>query len=148
MTNAPCELCAPDGGQVLYRDGKLRVVLVDEASYPGFCRVVWNGHVKEMTDLAVADRSLVMRTVCQVEEALREIMQPEKINLASLGNMTPHLHWHVIPRYVDDVHFPHPIWAASQRTADPVALAQRLDLLPKLAETITRRLDAYRNDGE
>ena len=147
-TPATCELCDQPGGTVVHRDDKLRVVLVDDANYPGFCRVIWNAHVKEMTDLAVIDRSVVMRAVCQVEEALRDIMQPEKINLASLGNMTPHLHWHVIPRFADDAHFPGPVWAVSQRAADPVALAQRLALLPKLAETITRRLDAYSTDRE
>jgi diadenosine tetraphosphate (Ap4A) HIT family hydrolase len=42
-------------------------------------------------------------------------MQPDKINLASLGNVVPHLHWHVIPRFADDAHFPSPIWASPQR---------------------------------
>jgi diadenosine tetraphosphate (Ap4A) HIT family hydrolase len=42
-------------------------------------------------------------------------LQPDKINLASLGNMVPHLHWHVVPRWRDDSHFPAPIWAAAKR---------------------------------
>jgi diadenosine tetraphosphate (Ap4A) HIT family hydrolase len=46
-----------------------------------------------------------------VEAALRPSLNPDKINLASLGNMTPHLHWHVIPRYANDATFPKPIWA-------------------------------------
>ncbi|HXD50505.1 MAG TPA: HIT domain-containing protein, partial [Burkholderiales bacterium] len=40
-----------------------------------------------------------------------------KINLAAFGNMTPHLHWHVIPRNADDAHFPNPIWGERQRPA-------------------------------
>jgi diadenosine tetraphosphate (Ap4A) HIT family hydrolase len=54
-----------------------------------------------------------------VEAALREIMAPDKINLASLGNVVPHLHWHVIPRYRDDKHFPEPIWGQARRDAAP-----------------------------
>jgi diadenosine tetraphosphate (Ap4A) HIT family hydrolase len=50
--------------------------------------------------------------VFRVEAALRICLQPEKVNLASLGNMTPHLHWHVIPRRSGDPTFPQPIWAA------------------------------------
>ena len=50
-----------------------------------------------------------------VEAAVREIVQPDKINLASLGNVVPHLHWHVIPRWQDDVNFPDVIWAAPRR---------------------------------
>lgn len=133
-----CELCEEGGGEVLFRNEQLRIVLVDDVQYPGFCRVIWNAHVAEMTDLQPEQRSVLMRTVCQVETALREVMQPEKINLASLGNMVPHLHWHLIPRYRDDAHFPSPVWAAAQRqTADDI-LAQRRTLLPALRTAIVR----------
>jgi diadenosine tetraphosphate (Ap4A) HIT family hydrolase len=50
-----------------------------------------------------------------VEVALRECFRPEKINLASFGNVVPHLHWHLIPRYLDDRHFPQPVWGQAQR---------------------------------
>ena len=36
---------------------------------------------------------------------MSETMQPDKMNLASLGNMTPHVHWHVVPRFRDDRHY-------------------------------------------
>lgn len=135
---ADCELCEESGGDIIFRNEQLRVVLVADANYPGFCRVIWNAHVSEMTDLAIADRSILMRAVCQVEAAQREVLQPEKINLASLGNMVPHLHWHLIPRFADDAHFPHPIWAASVRqTADEV-LTQRRTLLPALRAAVIR----------
>ncbi|MFJ7567190.1 HIT family protein [Herminiimonas sp. NPDC097707] len=135
---AVCELCEESGGEIIFRNEQLRVVLVADANYPGFCRVIWNAHVREMTDLAIADRSTLMRAVCQVEAAQREVLQPEKINLACLGNMVPHLHWHLIPRFADDAHFPHPIWAASVRqTADEV-LAQRRALLPALQAAVIR----------
>lgn len=135
---AACELCEESGGEVLFRNEQLRVVLIADANYPGFCRVIWNAHVSEMTDLKPEERSVLMRAVCQVESALREVMQPQKINLASLGNMVPHLHWHLIPRFSDDAHFPHPVWAATQRqTADDI-LAQRRALLPALREAVAR----------
>lgn len=134
---ADCELCNGDGGELLHRAEKFRVVLVDDASYPGFCRVIWNEHVKEMTDLPVADRSTLMAAVCKVESVVRAVMQPEKINLASLGNMTPHLHWHVIPRYADDAHFPSPVWAEAQRQQSPAATEQRQALLGALRSAIS-----------
>jgi diadenosine tetraphosphate (Ap4A) HIT family hydrolase len=135
--SADCELCSGDGGELLHRAEKFRVVLVDDAVYPGFCRVIWHDHVKEMTDLPVADRSTLMAAVCKVESIVRAVMQPEKINLASLGNMTPHLHWHVIPRYSDDAHFPSPVWAEAQRQPSPSALAQRQALLDALRSAIS-----------
>jgi len=136
---ADCELCTGDGGEVLHRAEKFRVVLVDDALYPGFCRVIWNDHIKEMTDLPVADRSTLMAAVCKVESLVRSVMQPEKINLASLGNMTPHLHWHVIPRYADDAHFPSPVWAEVQRQPSPAITGQRQALLGALRSAVSQQ---------
>ncbi len=133
---ADCELCAAKNEDVLVNTPKLRVILVDDANYPGFCRVIWNAHVKEMTDLAIADRSALMQAVCKVEQAIRDVMQPHKINLASLGNMVPHLHWHVIPRYQDDAHFPNPVWAATDRVSSEVEAKRAL--LPELREVLRR----------
>ncbi len=60
-----------------------------------------------------------MNAVFAIEATLRELLHPDKINLASLGNVAPHLHWHVIPRYRDDRHFPAPIWAVGSRESAP-----------------------------
>lgn len=67
--------------------------------------------VAEMTDLSAEDRDYLLSWVWKVEQAMREVAMPDKINLASLGNMVPHLHWHLIARYQTDRHFPAPIWA-------------------------------------
>jgi diadenosine tetraphosphate (Ap4A) HIT family hydrolase len=125
---------------VIYRNDFLRVVLVEDADYPGYCRVICNAHVAEMTDLGIPRRSMMMATVCSVEQILREVMHPDKINLASLGNMTPHLHWHVIPRYRNDKHFPQPIWGTPQRNASPTP---PLDWQTRLVKNIRNKLTAY-----
>jgi diadenosine tetraphosphate (Ap4A) HIT family hydrolase len=110
-----CELCIHLGGALLWQGESCRVVLVDDQDYPGYCRVIWQQHIREMTDLSAVERAHFMVVVFAVETAIRAVMHPDKINLASLGNVTPHLHWHLIPRYAQDVHFPLPIWAAPQR---------------------------------
>lgn len=137
MTCELCELKAP----TVYRDDKLSVIIVDDAAYPGFCRVIWNDHVKEMSDLSHDDRRRINEAVYQVELALVGVMKPFKVNLASLGNMVPHLHWHVIPRFDDDAQFPNPVWAPAVRTTDELVLAARRALLPQLADDIARRLE-------
>jgi diadenosine tetraphosphate (Ap4A) HIT family hydrolase len=124
-----CPLCRHAGGELLWRDEFCRVVLADEPDYPGFCRVIVARHVAEMTDLDASDRARLMEVVFAVEAALREMLAPDKINLASLGNQVPHLHWHVIPRFRDDHHYPDAVWAAARRSAparppaDPLRLA-------------------------
>jgi diadenosine tetraphosphate (Ap4A) HIT family hydrolase len=150
---AGCDLCrliagfdaaggaVPDAtGPLVWRNGRLAVILVDEPGYPGYARVVWHDHVREMTDLSAADRDHVMQTVWAVEQAQRETMSPHKVNVASFGNMTPHVHWHVIPRYTDDAHFPNPTWGAKQREVDAAAVASREALLPQLRAAIVAKL--------
>lgn len=126
-----CELCDTPGGEILWQDGRCRVVRVGGAegeAFPGFCRVVWQAHVREMSDLAVADRHHLLDVVNAAETIVRDLLRPDKINLASLGNVVPHLHWHVIPRWHDDSHFPAPIWTGAQRPvpARPVVTTTEL----------------------
>lgn len=110
-----CALCDGDGGAVLWRDDLCRVVRAEVDGYPGFLRVVLGRHVAEMTDLASGERDRLMTVVFAAERALRELYRPDKMNLASFGNQVPHMHWHVIPRFRDDPHFPEPAWGAPQR---------------------------------
>jgi diadenosine tetraphosphate (Ap4A) HIT family hydrolase len=113
-----CELCANPRGDLLWEDGLCRVIRVADAAgeaFPGFCRVVWTDHVDEMSTLPDAGARHFMDVVFATERAVRKLVAPDKINLASLGNLVPHLHWHVIPRWKDDSHFPSPIWATAQR---------------------------------
>lgn len=118
--NIDCELCADPGGDLLWEDALCRVVRVTDptaAEFPGFCRVVWQQHVAEMSDLSSNDAHHALDVLLATERAVRRTVRPDKINLASLGNVVPHLHWHVIPRWQDDSHFPAPIWASAQRAA-------------------------------
>jgi diadenosine tetraphosphate (Ap4A) HIT family hydrolase len=137
---AGCELCelALD---TVWQNEKFSVIIVDDAAHPGFCRIIWRDHVREMSDLSQPDRLLLNEALHQVELAVREVMQPLKVNLASLGNMVPHLHWHIIARYADDAQFPAPVWAVAVRQTDSDLLAARRALLPALAAAIVRRLN-------
>lgn len=146
MKRADCELCKTDGGTIVLANEWLRVTLVDEPSYPGYVRVIWNDHVREMSELEDDERLRLMKTVFAVESAQREVLAPLKINLASLGNMTPHLHWHVIARFADDLHFPQPVWGASQRTPDDQTLQARRALVDRLRAVIAENVSRVNGD--
>lgn len=117
-----CELCRSPGGELLWENALCRIVRVADPDYPGFCRVALQRHVREMSDLPADEQQALMRVVFAVESVLRHLYQPDKINLASFGNMTPHLHWHVIPRWIDDRHFPNPVWGMAQRGNSPARI--------------------------
>jgi diadenosine tetraphosphate (Ap4A) HIT family hydrolase len=138
LTAPACELCNGPGGAVLWQNDLCRVVRVDEPDYPGFVRVILQRHAREMTDLTLAERDGIMAVVFAVEAAVRETMRPDKVNLASLGNMVPHVHWHVVPRYRDDRHFPAPIWAAPAR--ERASAGQREQQARALAAAIVQAL--------
>jgi len=110
-----CELCERDGGILIARNAQLRIIRAEDADHPAFYRVIWNAHVAEWTDLPPPDRSAIMQVVAKVETVLRQALQPTKMNLASLGNVVPHLHWHVIARFDWDARWPAPVWAPKNK---------------------------------
>lgn len=135
-----CVLCKEDlkleDGQLIWRGDDCRVILVNDPDLPGFCRVIWNHHVTEMTDLSSGEREHLMALVFAVEEAVRHVMHPDKMNLASLGNLVPHIHWHVIPRYIDDAFFPGSAWSEKVQKANVRRLEERKLLAQTLPSSI------------
>ena len=130
-----CRLCREEGGALVWSGADCRIVQVSDTSLPGFCRVIWHHHIAEMSALNHAQRNLLMRVVVGVEEIVASAMKPLKINLASLGNQVPHLHWHIVPRYEDDPYFPDSIWSEKHRDTNEVVALKRqamAELLPGL----------------
>ncbi len=139
-----CPLCNPSPHITrLWQDDFCRVVLLHDTDYPAYCRVELTEHVKEMTDLAPENRARTMKVVFAVETAMREVIQPDKINLASLGNKTPHMHWHVIPRFENDKHFPNSHWGDALRgnIHAPLSDATVAQLKARIIEHVTCTLN-------
>ena len=129
-----CALCECVGGVLVAQGSRCRVIRADDPAFPAFYRVVWTEHAAEFSDLDAAARIEIMEVVCEIERALRSALQPTKINLASLGNVVAHLHWHVIARFESDTHFPHPVWASAVR------VPQAQQMLPISLEELDRRV--------
>jgi len=138
MTN--CVLCKedlePQEGQLIWRGDDCRIILLNDPDLPGFCRVIWNHHVAEITDLTYGERDHLMTLVFAVEEAVRYVMQPDKVNIAALGNRVPHIHWHIIPRYQDDAFFPGSAWSDRVQTTPASVLVSRVKKAGELSVAI------------
>ena len=115
LNSLNCALCSSQKYPIIWANNLLRIVLINDQNYRGYCRVDLINHVKEMVDLDEETRNEFMGVIFQMEKYIKEYLQPDKINLASLGNKTPHLHWHIIPRYFSDNHFPDSIWSKKKR---------------------------------
>lgn len=142
MKRPGCPLCQTPGGVVVFDGPRFRVIRAEEPDFPGFYRLVWTDHVAEFSQLSPADRSLCMEAVAVVEQALRQHLRPVKVNLAALGNVVPHLHWHIVARFAWDSRFPAPVWAPVDRVAPAGALLELKLLLPGLEQDLFGRLAA------
>ena len=88
------------------------VVLLNRDQYfRGYCFVVAKDHVTELFHLDRMGRATVMEEVSTVAAALAAAFQPDKVNYELIGNMVPHMHWHVVPRFRTDPLWPRPVWS-------------------------------------
>ncbi len=126
-----CALCQSTGGVLVATGPHWRVIRVEDPAFPAFYRVVWTEHVAEFSSLSGSARAECMSVVCAVEQVLLRVLRPTKVNLAALGNVVPHLHWHVIARFDWDSHFPQPIWGEAQRRVES-ATTRLAATLPEL----------------
>ena len=142
MRQPGCPLCDDAGGRVVVQAPRWRIIHASEAGFPAFYRVVWQEHVKEFSQLPGADRHACVDVLVTLEQALLRHLQPDKVNLATLGNAVPHVHWHAIARFAWDSHFPGPVWAAPQRAPDERRMADVAARLPALEADLVASLRA------
>lgn len=87
------------------------VTLNRDQYFPGYTLLFTKNHVTELFHLDQEVRSALIDEVSAVAEALYGIYAPAKINYELLGNMVPHIHWHIVPRFSSEPLWPRPIWA-------------------------------------
>ena len=87
------------------------VVLNRDQFFPGYTLLFTKQHVTELFHLDRTVRSGLMEEVSCVAEALFTLFRPDKINYELLGNMVPHIHWHLVPRHAGEPLWPRPIWS-------------------------------------
>lgn len=139
-----CPLCRqPQPGEI-WRNKNFYVIDAGGDGLPGYIRLVCCGHVKEMTGLSQKVRLEMLELLTVIERIMIAVMAPDKVNLASLGNMVPHLHWHIIARWADDAYFPDSIWSAPRRAApDGQTMRQRTELAARMVEELKRALEPF-----
>ena len=70
---------------------------------------------KELSDCDPVTQAALLKAMLIVEETMRFYYNPKKINIAMFGNYVPHLHIHIMARFVEDSHFPETMWGLKQR---------------------------------
>lgn len=78
--------------------------------YQGYCVLVAKEHYKEMTDLHEDTQVGLFQEMMRTHSIIEKVFNPKKMNMCSLGNVVPHVHWHFFPRYENDPDFKNPPW--------------------------------------
>lgn len=141
-----CPLCAPraDFDDSVYRVRQLSsctLYLARDQRYRGCCRAIYDPrHVNRIDELSAREWLQLAEDLWHAQRALVRTVRCEHINLASLGNEVPHLHWHLIPRYRDDGQWTKPIWR-SDAASEPALRLAEADYAA-LAAALNEALDA------
>jgi diadenosine tetraphosphate (Ap4A) HIT family hydrolase len=86
------------------------VILNRDQFFPGYTLLFTKIHATELFHLDRKFRTGLMEEISRVAEALFTVYAPAKINYELLGNMVPHIHWHIVPRFASEQLWPRPIW--------------------------------------
>jgi diadenosine tetraphosphate (Ap4A) HIT family hydrolase len=87
--------------------------LPQNQTYRGHSIVVFDPrHVTRLDQLTAQEWLTYAADLQVVVRVIGAVCRPDHFNVESLGNVMPHLHWHVIPRYKGDGRWRQPIWAA------------------------------------
>ncbi len=110
------------------------VVLNRDQYFPGYTLLFTKAHATELFHLHRDLRAALMEEVSCVAEALYSAYAPAKINYELLGNMVPHIHWHIVPRFSSEPLWPRPIWAEphEELLLTPDEYRQRIETIRRL----------------
>lgn len=104
--------CFPVGRFVL-----CQLLLLNDARYPWFILVPQRAGVSEIYMLDEADRAQLWQESDALSRYMAELFQPDKLNIAALGNVVPQLHIHHIARFRSDPAWPRPVWGFGESAA-------------------------------
>jgi diadenosine tetraphosphate (Ap4A) HIT family hydrolase len=120
-TDNKCGLCYPREPNNEYRREIVRLqfstlYLFADQRFRGYCLLFFDvRHAVALDELTQDEYSGYLFDLRLCTKAIRAALTPDHMNLELLGNTSPHLHWHIIPRYKTDPRWGQPIWEGWQR---------------------------------
>ncbi len=100
-----------------------RLLLHNDSRFPWCVLVPQRKGLRELHELSSDDKLLMWREVDRVSLALQALFEPDKLNVAALGNQVSQLHVHIIARYHKDAAWPAPVWGRGTAQPYPEAAA-------------------------
>jgi len=134
MTRTNCPMCSRWDQDSELRIAEMThsyVTLNRDQFFPGYTLLFTKTHVTELFHLDKTVRAELTEEISRVAEALYSVFHPDKINYELLGNMVPHMHWHLVPRFSSEALWPRPIWSEphNELLLSPAEYSQRIKLI-------------------
>ena len=107
-------------------------VLFKNQSYKGRFVVIYNEHIDDFSDLSENERIQFTNDMIKIANAVKKVFNPDRMNYATFGNVIPHLHWHVIPRYKTDPNWGTPPWPHGEYYISDKEVNKIVDSIKKL----------------
>lgn len=108
-----------------------RLFLKNNADYPWVILVPRVENAQEVCQLSMSHQHQLMEEISHLSSIMRHKFQPDKLNIAALGNIVSQLHIHIVARFQKDMLWPHGIWQEAL-TATPYEDDKGRDLLAEL----------------
>ncbi len=141
MKNNECQFCDPfnrwPDSHIVGSLNSSIVLLSQDQYFFGWCLVVSQTHIIDLFNLNIDERMALETDVCIVSKGIQELFFPDIMNYAAFGNVIPHLHWNVMPRYKNDG-----LWGAPPWPHEPKELTEyeAENLSKKIREVIGAKL--------
>jgi diadenosine tetraphosphate (Ap4A) HIT family hydrolase len=116
LDGSDCYFCPPREANNEYRREIARLpvstlYLCGDQRFRGYCLLIFDGHhATVFEDLNDEEYLAYLNDLRTSAKALRAAFKPDHMNFELLGNSTPHLHWHIVPRYKNDPRWGQPVW--------------------------------------
>jgi diadenosine tetraphosphate (Ap4A) HIT family hydrolase len=142
---AGCPLCAPraevnDEWDLVAKLSISSAYLAANQTYRGQCLLIFDPrHAARPDQLSPVEWASFSADLQALSNAVTRAVQPDHVNVASLGNVVPHLHWHVIPRYLGDARWGSPIWTTPLSAMPDTRLDERAraELIAHLRQSLS-----------
>jgi diadenosine tetraphosphate (Ap4A) HIT family hydrolase len=116
------------------------LLLKDDARFHWLLLVPRRPAIRELTDLAPADYAMLSQEILAATRLMLTVSRPDKVNVATLGNLVPQMHVHVVGRFASDAAWPGPVWSAGDGPGfAPHALLSLRDRYAKAAAALEPR---------
>ncbi len=113
-----------------------KVLLMNDRQYPWLILVPQVRAAREFLDLTAREQQQVWAEMLAVQAVLKELTNPQKLNVGALGNMVPQLHIHIIARFEGDAAWPKPVWG--QNPPKPYSPMEAGEFITRLRPRLER----------